>query len=168
MYKIQQTHTLSSFSAYKNLFPTNLPSSITTTPKNPNTINNPPSNFQKAQSQPQKHKTITMAIVDRQTSHIPSGGIPLEWLLVLCNYTSIPMYQIIRILQNRFHQPYDPVLTRQLYERMEEDMERPYCRVVQAGRDDYNTQVILEEAAGEKARVDEEERVKPKKTGRGR
>ena len=55
----------------------------------------------------------------------------------------IPMYQIIRILQLTFREPFDPVQTRVLYEEMESRMDGDYCEVIERGIDDEYDQEVL-------------------------
>ncbi|KAI4249733.1 MAG: hypothetical protein L6R40_000522 [Gallowayella cf. fulva] len=97
----------------------------------------------------------------RRIETIPTNrGDALQWLLILANYTEIPMYQIIRILQKHFGHPYDPVKTRELYEGMEERMDRQLCEVIEMGVDDERVRYTLDQAAGERALILDEEQGK--------
>ncbi|KAL8972450.1 MAG: hypothetical protein Q9183_000537 [Haloplaca sp. 2 TL-2023] len=89
---------------------------------------------------------------------IPSDPEALEWLLVLCTFTQIPMYQITRILQLTFKHPYDPVRTRALYEDMNDEdgnaMDTRLCRTIERGPEDKFAVEILREAAILRARIE--------------
>lgn len=89
-----------------------------------------------------------MGFVRRSVNRVPNEGEPLHWLLVLANFAPhIPMYQITRILQLKFHQPYDPVRTRELYELVEERMDWILCDIIEVGIDNRRTQNVLQQAA---------------------
>ena len=75
---------------------------------------------------------------------VPESREERQWLCIMAVFAPrIPMYQIIRILQLTFHEPFDPIRTRALYEKMESRMDRDYCEVIERGIDDeYNQEVL--------------------------
>ena len=92
---------------------------------------------------------------------VPSNPEALGWLLVLCAFTKIPMYQITRILQLAFKHPYDPAKTRALYENMNNEngnaMDTRLCRTIERGPEDKFAVEILREVAILRARIESEE-----------
>ncbi|KAL8939576.1 MAG: hypothetical protein Q9216_003278 [Gyalolechia sp. 2 TL-2023] len=81
---------------------------------------------------------------------VPDYGEPRDWLLILCYYAKeIPMYQITRILQLQFGQPFDPLKTREYYETLDRDGAQPFCPLcgfIERGVNDRYVASVLETA----------------------
>ncbi|KAI4236539.1 MAG: hypothetical protein LQ349_002482 [Xanthoria aureola] len=77
---------------------------------------------------------------------VPQHAEPFRWLVFLGHFSEIPMDQIVRILQLKFRQPYDPVQTQRFYEGLVDHSNPSFENMIKGGSAGVVVQAILMEA----------------------